>query len=170
MSETVTLPTGETVPVSTPPDVPGLKIVAWVDMPAWAAEAFRRWHIGGQHQDPGLGLIQDGGVVGEDLACDLLGVRYAIAIADAHDEILAAVGVAGVVVDRALVDRGVGDLDVVAILGHEDRGAGRQPLHKPHDAANLYQVAGLERGLHAEENTGQKVLGDVLKGNPQDQA
>lgn len=49
MSETVTLPTGETVPVSTPPDVPGLKIVAWVDMPAWAAEAFRQWHIGGQH-------------------------------------------------------------------------------------------------------------------------
>ncbi len=49
MSEVVTLPTGEIVPISTPPDVPGLKIVAWSDMPAWVAEAIRKWHIGGQH-------------------------------------------------------------------------------------------------------------------------
>lgn len=49
MSEVINLPTGEAVPVSTPPDVPGLKIVAWKDMPAWAAQAFRKWHIGGQH-------------------------------------------------------------------------------------------------------------------------
>lgn len=49
MSEVIKLPTGEVVPVSEPPDVPGLKIVAWADMPTWAAEAFRAWHVGGQH-------------------------------------------------------------------------------------------------------------------------
>ena len=122
------------------------------------------------HQNPRFRVLEHGRVILEYLEGDLLRRGDAVLIGDAHHKVLPEVGIARIVVDIAGIDCGIGDQHVVALLCHEDRGAGRQLLHKAGDAVNLDQVAALERGLHAEEHTGQKVLGDVAKGDAQDQA
>ena len=97
--------------------------------------------------------------------CDLLCVGDAVAVADSNDKVLAPIAVARVVVNVALVDPGIRDLHVIAVLGHEDCGPRGKPLYKAHDPVYVHQVTGLEWRLQTKENAGQKVLCDILECN-----
>jgi hypothetical protein len=121
-------------------------------------------------QHRGLGIVQNGRVVHQDLSCNFLSLVDRIVVADADDKLLAPVGVGSEVAEGALVNAGVGDLHEISIEGHQDRGAHVQLLHIPAHAGNLDQVAGFERRLHAEEDARQEILGDVPEGDTNDQA
>ncbi len=86
---------------------------------------------------------------------------------DDQREFQALVWMGGVVDDVALVDGRIRHLHMVAIGRHQHRRAGRHALNKPFDTADLNQIAGAERILRTQEDTCQKVLGNVTKGDPQ---
>lgn len=108
-------------------------------------------------------------MLGEHLQGDFLGKRDGIVVADTHDEIIAAIGIACEVANRAFEDGRIGDLHLIAIECHQNSRARGQPLNVSRDVGYFYQIALTKRLLQAQKETGEKVLGDVAECNAQHQ-
>ncbi len=117
----------------------------------------------GLRQHGRLWVFQDGRMVAWHATRYLLRLIDRIIVANSYYEALAPIGIGSEVTKVTLINRGVRNLDQVAVESYQN---GRTHIQLPDIASHtghLYQVTHRERSLHAEENACQKVLDDVPK-------
>ncbi len=115
-------------------------------------------------------LIENCGVRLQHLAHCFLGEGDRIFISNANAEINAAVGITGVIMNDALINRRIGNLDIIARKSHKNSGTRGHALDKAEDIINFDQITGIKGLLHAEKNTREEIFGNIAEGNAQNKA